>query len=375
VALGVGAIVTLVSLGIGLQSTTAKQIASMDALVTVNVSAGKNSINSVNDSTVDKIKRFNHVALVSPTISTAAKVTIENSTSQAILQGVNLEAFDFEGIKLASGEKYGESEGAVISKALAKNFGYDDSLGAIGKKIKIQAVFLSSGDNLSISEFAKAKTVDIETNISGVSDDELIGSAYLSLSDLKKLANTDKYNSLKVKVDDRRNVSSVRDEIEKAGFNTSSVVDLIKQVDQVFLIAQIILGIIGGVALLVALLGIANIMTISLLERTHEVGIMKAIGATNKDIKRIFEFEVVLYGLCGGAMGVGGAWLFGKGINIFLNYLLSISKVGGEMTVFITPLFFAGEMVLLTVLVALLAGWYPTKRASRLSPMEALRYE
>jgi putative ABC transport system permease protein len=192
---------------------------------------------------------------------------------------------------------------------------------------------------------------------------------------MQEAAGSSIYNSVKIKVSDRKYVEQARNEIETLGYTTTSVVDLIKKVDKVFLITQIILGIIGGVALIVALIGIVNIMTISLLERTHEVGILKAIGATNKDIRRIFEYEVLLFGLVGGGFGVLSAWLFGEGINTTLSFLMKLSEIEGAIRIFITPVSFAIEVIVLTVLVSLLAGLYPAKRAAKLSPMEALRYE
>lgn len=373
VALGVAAIVTLVSFGIGLQQTTAKQIASFDALVSINVSTGKNSLGQLDDSLLAKLKQLPNVALVSPTVNIPAKATLNNSSSQIILEGIDKEAIEFEGAKVIAGEKFEGNNQVAISKAAAKNFDIKNSENAVGQKIKIQAVVIP--DSSSSESLMNAKTVGIEATVVGVTSDELVSAAYITLGGLRETVGFSKYSALKVKVNNRKNVAPTRELIEKMGFETSSVVDLIDQVDKVFLIAQIVLGVIGGVALLVALLGIANIMTISLLERTHEVGVMKAVGATNKDIKHIFQYEVIFFGLFGGSIGVLSALFFGWGINTFLNYLISVSKVGVSIEVFSTPTIFAIEMVFLTVMVAVLAGWYPTKRASKLSPMEALRYE
>jgi ABC-type antimicrobial peptide transport system permease subunit len=116
-------------------------------------------------------------------------------------------------------------------------------------------------------------------------------------------------------------------------------------------------------------------MTVALLERTHEVGILKAIGASDADIKRIFLYEVIFYGFFGAVFGVLLALAFGTGINHVITYLMKLSNVQGDIKLFVTPLSFSLEMVVLTMLVALLGGWYPSKRAAKLSPMEALRYE
>lgn len=372
VALGVGSIVTLVSLGIGLQKITSDQLASLDALVTINVSLSKDSIKKMDNVSVSELASLNNVAMVSPSITQPAKATFSSSTAQVLAQGIKAEALSFEGVSLLAGQYFGEgNDGIVISKAAAQNFEIKDYGNIIGKEIEINIVVMPE-DSTNLMDF---KNVELKETVVGISNDELISSVYIPLEKLKDITKASNYSTLKVKVADRKKVETVRDQIEGLGFMTTSVVDLINQVDRVFLITQIILGIIGGVALVVALIGIINIMTISLLERTHEVGIMKAVGATDKDIKRIFEYEVFLFGLTGALAGVFSAWLFGSFINFLIHYLMIASNITGSLTVFVSPLYFIIQMVVLTVLVSLLAGWYPAKRASKLSPMEALRYE
>ncbi|MFA7253276.1 MAG: ATP-binding cassette domain-containing protein [Patescibacteria group bacterium] len=374
VALGVGSIVTLVSLAIGLQQITQSQLASFDTLRTITLSVSKDSLNKLDDKTAEDLINVDHVTLVSPTLNQTAKARLNDSTSQILLQGINLEALDFEGIKLEAGKKF-DDDSIIISKAAAKNFDVKDLNSIIGTTIKVDILVVPANQSFSFDQLSQTKLISIDKTIAGVSGDDLIAAVYMPLSAVKTISGLSDYSSMKVKTDDRKNVAPVRDQIEKKGFKTTSVVDLIEQVDKVFLIAQIILGVIGGVALVVALIGIVNIMTISLLERTHEVGIIKAIGATNKDVQKIFEYEVILFGLCGGVAGVGGAWLFGEFINIMIQYLMRLSNIAGEMVIFITPLYFALEVITLTVFVSMLAGFYPARRASKLSPMEALRYE
>lgn len=371
VAMGVGSIVTLVSLGVGLQKITSNQIASLDALVTINVSLNKDSIKKLDSNAVEELKAIPHVALVSPSTTAASKVTYGESTSQIIIQGVNPEALSFEGINLVAGSNFANDNGIVVSTAMLKNFNVKNPSDAVGQKVKLTMVIISTDPN----SVGNLSSVDLNETITGVYNDDVTSSAVISLSKAEVATGITTFNSVKVKVDNKSNVETVRNTIEKDGFITASVVDLINQVDKVFLITEIILGIIGGVALIVALIGIVNIMTISLLERTHEVGIMKAIGATNLDIKRIFEYEVIMFGLFGSFSGVLGMWLFGVFINFMVGFLMKQSGIAGNLTIFVTPTYFAGAMIILTVLVSLMAGLYPAKRASRLSPLEALRYE
>ena len=370
VALGVASIVILVSLGIGLQTITSNQLASLDMLVSINVTANKDSLNKLDDQVVQRISNINNISLVSPTITSQAKMSYENSTAQVIFTGAKPEAIDFEGISAENGKNYTEDSGILLSKAAAKNFDPDHPEYLIDKTVVVDLVITPENGDLT-----KAKIVTLEDKVTGITSDESTPSAFASLNRVKKLTGITTYNTLKVKVNDRKNVETAKNKIEEMGFSTSSVVDLIKKVDKVFLVAQIVLGLIGSVALIVALIGIVNIMTVALLERTHEVGILKAIGATDRDIKRIFIYEVLFFGLFGSIAGVLLAWGFGETINCAISAIMKASDIPGSLRLFEVPRTFAIEMILLTIFISLLGGWYPSKRASKLSPMDALRYE
>ena len=371
VALGVGSIVTLVSLALGLQNITSGQLASLDSLVTINVSSQKNSTKALDQPAVLELQKVKDAALVSPSISGTAKVTYAGSTGQVIAYGIGETALSFEGVTLATGNDFSTNDEIMISEAALKNFNISDPSTVIGKTVNLNFLIIPAGS----TDLSGIHETILTKKIVGVSNDELIAAVYLPLDEMAKINGTSLYNSIKVKVDNRKNVESTRNAIDRLGYQTTSVVDLIKRVDKVFLIMEIVLGIIGGVALIVALIGIINIMTISLLERTHEVGTMKAIGATNRDVKKIFEYEVFLFGFCGSILGVGGAWLFGQLINWLVGYLMNISGIAGALEIFHTPLLFALAMVVVTIMVSLLAGIYPARRAAKLSPLEALRYE
>ncbi|MFA6963894.1 MAG: ATP-binding cassette domain-containing protein [Patescibacteria group bacterium] len=371
VALGVGSIVTLVSLGMGLQNITSNQLASLDSLVTINVNVDKNSTKHLDQTALLELKNVQNVTLVSPSITSTARIAIDSSAQQVIAYGLEASALSFEGVYAVAGEGFDENDEIVISKAALKNFDIKEPTSALNKTVDLTFLVVpkDTNDLTSIHETTSKK------KIVGVSNDELVAAIFLPIDELAKINETTIYSSLKAKVSDRKHVEAARDAIDDLGYQTTSVVDLIKKVDKIFFITEIILGIIGGVALMVALIGIINIMTISLLERTHEVGTMKAIGATNRDIKKIFEYEVLLFGLTGSIAGVVGAWIFGESINALINYLMQVSSIDGSLNIFATPMLFALEMIVVTTLVSLLAGVYPARRASKLSPMEALRYE
>ena len=132
---------------------------------------------------------------------------------------------------------------------------------------------------------------------------------------------------------------------------------------------------IGAIALFVAAVGIVNTMTISLLERTREIGIMKALGAKNKDVKKMFIYESWLLGLIGGGSGILVGWLFGKFFNFVIAFLFKLSGQQNSVELFIIPWKFASAVLCFALILALLSGLFPARRAAKLNPLDALRYE
>jgi ABC-type antimicrobial peptide transport system permease subunit len=186
---------------------------------------------------------------------------------------------------------------------------------------------------------------------------------------------TEGYDSAVVRVTDPVELTAVRQRISDAGFGSFSIVDELDQIRTVFLIIDSVLGLLGGISLLVASFGIANTMIMSILERTREIGIMKAIGAEDREIKLIFFFEAAVIGLAGGVIGVLLAW----GIDTLANHLAYrfILKPQGAAFIdfFELPPYLWIGAILFALLVSILAALYPASRAARIDPVRALRHD
>lgn len=371
VTIGIAAIVFLVSLGFGLQQLSIKKITSLEALTTITVSPGNNPQAKLDEENVEKFKKIKGVSNVSATYSVPSQVSFEGKTTDSITYGLNPEFIDIEGLKIKEGKAFSgnEAKETVISQSVLKVFDIKDYKTVLGKDLEISFIVLDEEGNIKkISESLSKQSFKIV----GLTDDEK-NNIYVPISYIKPLG-IKYYNRAKVKVEERSDLGPVRGEIDALGFTTVSVKDTITQIDRIFLIVKIILGAFGMIALLVASIGIFNTMTIALLERTHEIGIMKAIGATDKDIKRTFISEVAIIGLLGGILGVISGIAGGKLVNLLINSLAQ--AVGGEPnTIFYTPIEFIFLSIFFSFLVSTLAGLYPAKRASKLNPIEALRYE
>ena len=182
------------------------------------------------------------------------------------------------------------------------------------------------------------------------------------------------YSSLGVKVTGASKVQAVQDAIRKMGFNTFSILDATKSLRRFFAVLDIFLGIFGSLALVIASLGIINTLLMAILERRREIGIMKAIGASDRDVQVIFFSEAAVMGLAGGLLGVTLGWALGRAINFGTNFYLKQLEMPPE-NLWSSPWWLLAGAVLFAVIVSILSGLFPAARAAKLEPVEALRYE
>lgn len=182
------------------------------------------------------------------------------------------------------------------------------------------------------------------------------------------------YNSLYVRVEEIEDVKFVKKELEQIGVKVFSIGDQLKEIRRVFMIMDAILGAIGTIALIVASLGIINTMIMSILERTREIGVMKAIGGSEWEIRKIFFVEASAIGLVGAIFGLILGWMVSRVANYVVN--TSLMPAGEEpVNLFYFPLWLVLGAIVFSVVVSLAAGLYPASRAARINPVEALRHD
>lgn len=183
------------------------------------------------------------------------------------------------------------------------------------------------------------------------------------------------YSQLLVKVGEVSDVQSVRDNIAEQGYTTRSLQDFAEQMDQGTIVIQAVLGGIGSISLLVAAIGIANTMVMSIYERTREIGVMKVIGASVSDIRRIFLTEASLIGLLGGVLGVA----LSLGISSILNFIFQNTpagqRLGSDAVISVIPIWLIFLALIFSSMIGLMAGYFPAKRATKLSAIEAIKTE
>jgi putative ABC transport system permease protein len=182
------------------------------------------------------------------------------------------------------------------------------------------------------------------------------------------------YASVTVKVVSPQYTQDVEDRIKQMGFSAFSLNDALAGAKRAFIILDIILSLVGSIALAVSSLGIVNTMVMSILERTREIGIMKAIGGSDADIRTIFLIEASAIGLIGGVTGVILGWIVGRLVNFGANiYIQNQGGTPGDL--FSLPLWLVGGAIGFSIALSLVAGLYPASRAARLDPIHALRHD
>jgi putative ABC transport system permease protein len=200
----------------------------------------------------------------------------------------------------------------------------------------------------------------------------------LQPSDLRDTTRTfDKtptYTTLSVRVRSPKYVQAVEDAVKKMGFNTFSIVDATRSLRQFFAVLDLFLGIFGSLALAVASLGIVNTLVMAILERRREIGTMKALGAGDGDIQRLFFAEAGAMGVLGGVVGVVLGWMLGRVINLGTNVYLKRQNFPPEQ-IWSVPWWLVAGAIVFAIAVSLLSGLYPALCAARLDPVQALRYE
>lgn len=182
------------------------------------------------------------------------------------------------------------------------------------------------------------------------------------------------YSSVSVRVKNPAQVQLVEDAIKKMGFGTFSILDASRGLQLVFRVLYAFLGIFGSLALVVASIGIVNTLVMAILERRREIGIMKAIGASDADVKKLFFAEAGVMGIFGGVVGVAIGWAIGQVINFGTNIYLKNQGFPPEHF-WAVPWWLVALAIGFSFFVSLVSGLYPAGRAARLDPVQALRYE
>lgn len=258
---------------------------------------------------------------------------------------------------------------AVVNQAFIELLGLEKKT-AIGSSFEIGFVILNT---LKPDLDRPAESEVTKYIIRAVIEEGSSPVIYVPITDITSLGITN-YSQAKLTVKDKGELSKVRQQVDNLGYKTTSVADTVAQIDRLFGTARAVLATFGLVALVVASLGMFNTLTVSLMERTREVGVMKAMGMQSQEVKELFLAEAMVMGILGGVFGVLMGFVAGKMLGVVLSAFAIVKGVGWIDVSYIPPLFVA-FVLLLSFIVGVVTGIYPARRATKISALDALRYE
>jgi len=375
ISVGIGAILFLVSLGYGLQQLILNKITTSDALLSLDISTGELDNLKLDEKSLTDIKSIAGVDKVSPLFTMQAQADIDNISSELAVHFSDSDFFKLDGTALKTGRFYENTEAdrnkLIISSTALKLFNITNDK-VFDTKIKF-TLLLPNQSQEANKKVRNSINLDQEYQIIGVIDDESASYVYMPFANSDILTEKN-FSKVKVRVDQKENLDLVRSTIMEKGFSVSALSDIIEQANQIFKILQIVLASFGIVALVVSAIGMFNTMTIALLERTQEIGIMKALGATSLDIWAMFLSESVIIGFLGGACGIGIGMAGGQVFNYGVNFLAG--AMGGKgINLFYTPMWFILLIITFSTFVGLITCFYPYKRAANINCLASLRYK
>lgn len=372
---GTGAVVVLVGLGFGLQKIILEQIVFGETLLSLGVSATGAQALRLTPETVDEFEDYPEVLDAAPMARFPALVTYKGLTGNVFIQAVEPPYLRYAGITASAGEVFtdddgGDTDSIMLSPATLKLFGIDDPESFVGERVSFRLLVPAADGSGNVIEVP----INKEYRVRGITKEEGVLNALMMLPELRNHVGVEEYERIQVRVDSSTNLPVVEERLIEAGYRVTALSKTVEQASKIFQGVQVVLATFGGIALIVSAIGMFNTMTVTLLERTKEIGIMRTIGASPKDVKNLFISESIVVGFLGGLSGIVMGVVLGVTVNVFLNIVAG--QFGGQsVTLFSFPLSFLAFIAIFSAGVGYLTGVFPARRASTLNPLDAIRYE
>jgi putative ABC transport system permease protein len=419
VVIGTAAVVILVSLAQGLRQNASEQFGNIAQMSQISVMPDWESVSMqvqeiqpgmagyempqpapITPEAIEGFRTIPGVGAVIPRawLQASAMMKLGKLETWASIIGLGTDDMAVLGYEMASGISTLSKGSVIVGQEVARNF-YDPSMrpgqdpppppdlqGQVIQLILTKWVEDSSGNMIETRKVLRLEVAGVIQS----SRDEADYSVYMPLEQVLEInawvngrrfdPKRDGYEMAVVIVDDRERVLDIAAQINEMGYMAYTPQEFIQGVNSFFIILQVIFGGVGGVALLVAAIGIANTMTMAILERTREIGLMKAVGATNQDVLSLFLGEAAGIGFIGGIGGVLLGLLLGELINVFGNIYMAGQSSGmyggmGSGLSVSTPVWLVLFALLFSTVIGLISGLYPAVRAASLVPVQALKYE
>lgn len=383
VAIGIGIITLLISLGFGVQGMVIREVTKNNPSNIIDISnKSLESFILLDKNTLKRIRSIEGVEQVEIRTSVGGKLFYGESQTDMTLNVISRHYLDLarSDIDLALREKmFLQGESIIITPKLATLLGFENPEESVGKTIEYSTVITDDmlADVEEIPEETPKSDTENMLTIVGVVKDQTKDDAvyaYIPFEEVRERYGNVAGQFAKVRVKDDTVINSVRSQIEQTSFVTESIVDTVADINSFFLIVRSILIIFGVIIMSISAMGMLNTLSISLLQRTKEVGILKALGTKRTDIFKMFILEAFLISFFGGAMGLLFGYGAAKGINYGMNMLAT--KYGVAAASFVeVPTAFIISIIVFIFFLGLVTGIFPAMRASKIHALEALRYE
>ena len=407
VVIGTSSIIVMLSLGFGLTEFFEQQISQWGSLTTINVhkkwvdpmQPGQKEVD-LDNKAIEAFKLIPNVDAVSPMLETYGAVINGKYIAQVPIRGMDSSAMEAFGFEAAEGRLLNDNDelGVVFGSGMAQNFW--DPNARIWREPKINLMkdrmsitlnpnygYKMPGQKEVTYKEYKIKSIGVLTE----GNWETSYGIYMPINDVQKMikekekaenqrpqpgSSSSEFNRIDIKVNDIDNVAKIQDTIKEMGFEAYSLNDQLEFMKEQATMIQAVLGGIGGVSLLVAAIGITNTMIMSIYERTREIGVMKVIGASLKNIRNLFLFESAIIGLSGGIFGVGFSYLLSYLINKFGAQSFGESLgMYGATKISVIPIWLVFIAMGFSILIGIVSGYFPARRAMKLSALDAIRSE
>jgi putative ABC transport system permease protein len=373
VIIGIGAIFFLLSFGLGLQNLVTKEVIGDSSVKSIDVTSSNSKIVKLDDTALNQITAFPYVETVGRLHTFPGSLQYGGGEIDSVVYGVDDNYQKLASLNLVAGELLKEDgdldkNSILINKSAldATGIGSADISAAVGKTIKVTIPLQDVAQDVS--------QISQDFTIRGVIDSGSGTEVFLHGYIFESLG-VNMFKQFKIVASDQSQVPQLRKQIESNGFETSSPADTITEINQIFKFFNVILISFGAIGMIVSILGMFNTMTISLLERTKEIGLMIALGGRRTDMRKLFIFEAVLISVIGALAGILLATVLGEVINFVMNQFAKRRGLTQTFDLFSTPLWAVMLLTGFMALIGLLVVYFPARRAQRINPIDALRRE